>query len=204
MTGNLMWFATALSEANLPSAIYYVTVITSYIAGLISFRKAELTFQQKSLSKFCAPLILSLFVLADALSSTLGIRWPSAALLSFGFGIINSVGTEIAGTLAFVVTGHMTKLTQMFTDRISRQAGKKTITETQKETAKQSWTVIGGFGSGAFAACVAHKLFPQLLSRWGGFTILGLFYGLLFLWQDRAHLRWLSPKQVVDMDVYVR
>eukprot|EP00543_Licmophora_paradoxa_P004732 CAMPEP_0202454346 /NCGR_PEP_ID=MMETSP1360-20130828/12112_1 /ASSEMBLY_ACC=CAM_ASM_000848 /TAXON_ID=515479 /ORGANISM="Licmophora paradoxa, Strain CCMP2313" /LENGTH=228 /DNA_ID=CAMNT_0049073649 /DNA_START=279 /DNA_END=965 /DNA_ORIENTATION=+ len=196
MTGNLLWICRSITEANFPRVGYYLSVIAAYIFGLVAFQKAELTWDERSVSKVCAPLISTLFILADTLSFYFPtVRLPSAMMLSFAYGVINSIGTEIAGTLVFVVTGHMTKLTQMYTDRIGRQAGKKKLGEKEKAAALQSCLVIGGFAMGGLASCVAYNTFPSLLTQWGGFTILGVLYGLLFLWQDRKHL-WSGPERI--------
>jgi hypothetical protein len=197
MTGNTMWMMKAATECQFSLVGYYVAVISSYIAGLIIFRKAEMTWKTQSLGRFCAPFVTISFLLADFWSSrNAAIRWPAATLLSASYGIINSVGSEMAGALAFVVTGHMTKLTHVLTDRFSKQAGNKPIADKDKSTLLQSSLIIVGFAAGAFVACALLFKRPHLLDQWGAFTALGILYGSLFVWQDRESIQawWLAHR----------
>jgi uncharacterized membrane protein len=75
----------------------------------------------------------------------------------------------------------------MIVDRISRTAGRKKI---PKEGLLMSLSVIGGFVLGAAWSVRA----PQLIGR-RAFSIIGLIYGLLFLWLDRREIgSWLKTK----------
>lgn len=72
----------------------------------------------------------------------------------------------------------------MIVDRISRSAGRKMI---PKEGLLMSLSVIGGFILGAAWSVFLSVRAPQLMSQ-GGFSIIGVIYGLLFLWLDRRKL----------------
>ena len=63
-------------------------------------------------------------------------------LLSFAWGIVNQIGNDVTGTLIFVVTGAMTRISYMLVDRVSRTAGRKAISN---EGLLMSLSVIGGF-----------------------------------------------------------
>jgi hypothetical protein len=79
----------------------------------------------------------------------------------------------------------------MIVDRISRTAGRKKI---PKEGLLMSLSVIGGFVLGAAWSVFLSVRAPQLISR-RAFSIIGLFYGLLFLWLDRRDIgSWLKKK----------
>lgn len=187
MTGNTMWMASAAFESRYKDVLYYLSLIVSYTIGVASFRRADISLKERSLS-VCAPVATMLFVASDALSAAYpGTRWVPMILLSVAFGMVNSVGTEIGGTLAFVLTGHLTKLTNMVFDRFSRTAGRKKLTQKDLDGAKQSAIIIGGFFSGAVFAWGLIKQFPGFL-KFGTFSTMGALFGLLLIWQDRKAL----------------
>lgn len=205
MTGNLMWMASAFADGRHHDVIYYASVIACYIAGLVGFRRSEMTLKNKSLTVVCAPLVAALFCGADYLSYIHPAkRMPSVLMLSAGFAIINSVSSEVAGTLAFVVTGHITKLTSVFFDRFSRTAGRKRLSDADVVASYKSATVIAGFFSGALWACTLFHRKPEILVKGGTFGILGLLYAFLFLWQDRETLQcwWMKNDKMCDLDTY--
>jgi hypothetical protein len=72
----------------------------------------------------------------------------------------------------------------MMVDRISRTAGRKKI---PKEGLLMSLSVIGGFVLGAAWSAFVSVRAPQLINR-RAFSIIGLIYGLLFLWLDRREI----------------
>lgn len=199
MTGNTMWMASAAIDNRFKDMGYYASIIVCYVAGLVVFRRSDLSLKNKSLTYVCAPSVLALFALADYLSClNPSNRWPSMMMLSLGYGIINSVGTEVAGTLAFVVTGHMTKVTNLVVDRFSRKAGRVRLTKADRTAVKRSTCVIGSFFGGAIWAWGLLQRWPNLLVR-GNFTIMGVLYAILFLWQDRETLGgwWLRDDQLM-------
>lgn len=185
MTGNSMKMANALVDGRIRDTFFFLTVITSYISGVGAFRRAELSYKDKALNGLFAPIVVGAFVFSDYLSwVNPACKFIPAALLSFAWGIINSVGSEVTGTLIFVVTGAMTRFANMMVDRISRTAGRKKV---PKEGCLMSLSVIGGFTLGAgWSAFLSNKA-PKLLNR-GAFSIMGGIYGLLFLWLDRSEL----------------
>ena len=142
MTGNSMKMALALVEGRLVDTFFFLSVITSYIIGVGTFRRAELSYKDKALNGLFAPIIVGCFMCSDYLSYIGASKFIPGILLSFAWGIVNSVGSEVCGTLIFVVTGAMTRVANMIVDGFSRTAGRKKIA---KEGMLMSLSVIGGF-----------------------------------------------------------
>lgn len=188
MTGNTMWMASAVVDGRVSDVFYYASAIASYVAGLVVFRKSDLAYKEKSLSRVCAPLVAALFVGADYLSYiNPANRLIPISMLSLAFAVINSIGNEVGGTMTFVLTGHLTKLTALGVDRVSRAAGRKKPSDGEKSAAARCSLVIGAFFTGALWACALNSRAPATLQR-GAFSAMGLLYGALFLWQDRENL----------------
>jgi len=194
--------ASAVVENRYKDVLYYASLIVSYMVGVASFRRADVTLKERSL-KVCSPIVALLFIGSDMVSYVNpGSRWIPMMLLSVAFGMVNSVGSEVGGTLAFVLTGHLTKITNLIFDRVSRTAGRKKLTEKDWEAARQSSVVIAGFFVGALSACQIFNVFPQFLQR-GAFSAIGSLYGLLLLWQDRKTLGawWMKEdERMCDID----
>jgi len=185
MTGNTMWMAFAATEARYVDIVYYASVIASYLVGLALFRKTDLSLREQSM-KVCASLVTGLFIGSDVIFHLTNRKWLPVMMLASGFGIINSVGMEVAGTLTFVITGHMTKLTNQAFDRFSRTAGRKHLSAAEWEAVKLNASVIGGFFFGAFFACILKS--KDLIRRTGLFSVMGIVYGALFVWQERESM----------------
>lgn len=192
MTGNSMWMMSAIVDARFRDVAFYASVIASYIFGVGLFRRAELSYKEKALTGLFAPVVTTCFLLSDYLTMlNPACRWIPALMLAFSWGIINSVGSEVTGTLIFVVTGAMTRFSNMIVDRISRTAGRKKI---PKEGLMMTLSVIGGFWLGAGWSVWLNKNAPQL-TKYGVFSIMGGIYGSLFLYLDREQLgAWWSRK----------
>lgn len=192
MTGNSMWMMCALVDSRFRDVAFYASVIASYIFGVGLFRRAELSYKEKALNGLFAPVVTACFLLSDYLTKiNPACRWIPAVMLAFSWGIVNSVGSEVTGTLIFVVTGAMTRFSNMVVDRISRTAGRKKIS---KEALMMPLSVIGGFWLGAGWSFWLNKNAPQL-TKYGAFSIIGAVYGSLFLWLDREQLgAWWSRK----------
>ena len=184
MTGNSMKMALALVEGRLVDTFFFLYVITSYILGVGAFRRAELSYKDKALNGLFAPIVVGCFMCSDYLSYIGASKFIPGILLSFAWGIVNSVGSEVCGTLIFVVTGAMTRVSNMIVDRISRTAGRKKIA---KEGMLMSLSVISGFILGAAWCAILSIKAPELLTR-GVFSIMGIMYGLGFLWLDRHEM----------------
>lgn len=184
MTGNSMKMGWAIVEGRIVDSAFYLSIIFSYIFGVGIFRRAELSYKDKALNVLFAPIVAGCFVGSDYLTWIKSCKFYPAILLSFAWGIINSVGSEVTGTLIFVVTGAMTRFANMMVDRISSTAGRKKI---PKDGMLMSLSVIGGFILGAAWSALLSKTAPKLATR-GTFSIIGGIYALLFLWLDRVQL----------------
>ena len=90
----------------------------------------------------------------------------------------------MAGTMCFVLTGHLTKITNAIVDRFSTLAGKKPI---DAFGMFRSVSVFSGFFFGALAAWGGVKYVPSLKDR-GLLSLMGTIYGALFLWQDAKNM----------------
>jgi len=193
MTGNTMWMARAAIEMRYVDVFYYMAMIFSYIMGLATFRKADLELREKSL-RVCALIVFALFAGSDIIHAISKTKWVPLMMLSTGFGIINSIGNEIAGTLTFVITGHLTRLTNHFVDRISSKTDRKTI---NKSIILQNASVFGGFFMGSAWGCslIAYK--KWLTVPWS-FSLLGFLYSSLFYWkgmEDFGGAWWLRENE---------
>lgn len=107
MTGNSMKLGWALVDGRIRDGAFYLTIIASYILGVGVFRRAELSFKDRALNVLFAPIVAACFVGSDYLAWINASRFLPGLLLAFSWGIINSVGSEVTGTLIFVVTGAM-------------------------------------------------------------------------------------------------
>lgn len=199
MTGNTMWMALAAVEGRLMDSVYYMSVILCYLFGQAAFRRSDLTLKSKSLTFICAPLVAALFVGSDLVMKKLQQRWLPVTMLAFGFGIVNSVGQEVSGTLTFVITGHISRLSHQIVDRLSKTAGR---TKFRSEASAKNLVVVSSFVTGIMMAGACKNWWPSLWSR--SFTVLGLLYAALFLWQDRDTLKsawWLRESgELCDVD----
>ena len=103
-----MKMAAALVDGRIRDTIFFLSVIISYIIGVGAFRRAELSLKDKALNGLFAPIVAGCFLWSDYLGwAKPACKFIPAMLLSFAWGIINSVGSEVTGTLIFVVTGAM-------------------------------------------------------------------------------------------------
>lgn len=123
-------------------------------------------------------------------------------LFATAFGVINSVGAEVSGTMTFVVTGHFTKFANQLVDRLSRTAGHKKLTEAQNTVMVMNSAICSGF----FAGCVFATLLKSFgfLNRFGVFSAIGLSHAVLWLAHDMEALGgawWLRKDgEMCDLD----
>lgn len=201
MTGNTMWMALAMIEQRFMDVGFYASVIFSYLAGLTVFRRSDLALKKKTLP-LSAFLVAGLFVGSDVMFSIFQSRWIPTMMLAMGFGIVNSVGQEVTGTLTFVVTGHLTRMMNQIIDRASRTAGRKKFTLADKQGLVLNASIFVGFFCGAAAAGVL-KAKGILANKLGVFSGIGLGYAVLFLWKDMESLggAWWKRKSGAMCDV---
>lgn len=186
LTGNMLWMAKAVMEGEFRRVGYYASIMMSYNLGVGLFRRLDIQYRKRTL-RICSLLILGLFGLADQITN----KWISVWSLAVGFGLINSIGGEVAGTLTFVVTGHFTKLTHIGVDT----AWKKPNGLAFDRSAVQNMLVIAGFFGGA--------LFGSFMMKQGRrwmFTTLGVLFASLFYWLDMEKVDgafWKRPNQAM-------
>lgn len=197
LTGNLLWLSRAVAERNVPTVLYYISVVLSYMTGL-SISRCLRNQAPKTILRTVGTAVMALFVGADWLYYSLGFsRWIPVCMIALAYGAINSMGTDFAGTLTFVVTGHVTKLTHLATDMIVED---KSLTEADTVAAQQCFSVIGGFFVGALASF--YLLSKKLLLKRGFFSMLGIAYGVVFFSYDgRRVKRWWKRRQIPEMMV---
>lgn len=198
LTGNLMWLSRAVMERNLYTTLYYCSVFASYLTGLSLVRLMRKK-NPKTILRTTGAATMALFLGADMLFYGAGFsRWIPVSMLAAAYAVINSIGTDFAGTLTFVVTGHLTRLTHLATDLFVER---KEMTESDVTAAKQSVGVTGGFFAGALTAFYLQS--RNLLLRQGIFTTIGVCYGILFFSYDgRRVKRWWKRRQVPEMMVH--
>lgn len=185
MTGNTLWLAQAVVDLKWAQACFYFSVIAAYVAGLATFRKMDYTLRKQTL-RVSAVLVTALFVASDVIFAVTKSKFLPVALLSVGFGIINSIGTEETGSLTFVVTGHMTKLTNMLVDRtkeVPKPSKRRSLTANEIAAALENMSVTFGFLGGAIFGFLLQAQ-KQLFLRSGMFSVLGALFGMLFYFLD--------------------
>jgi len=184
MTGNTMWMASHALNGLVGPFLYLSAVLGSYMAGLAVFRRTYQRLSEQSLQLF-APMITAAFLAADHLTYADPVaKLVPMCLLSGAYGIINAVGTDMAGTMCFVLTGHLTRITNALVDRFSTLAGKKPL---DAAGMLRSSSVFLGFFLGAAAAWGGVQVWPSLQDR-GLLSLMGTVYGALFLWQDAKNM----------------
>jgi len=184
MTGNSMKMTSALCSARWVDVAYYATVIAAYVGGTMLFRAASKlkSTEGEGAARSCAPAVLVLFALSDALTWSAPARWPMVAL-AMAFGVINAASFEGARTITNMLTMHMHRLSNYVVDRAVGTA------PAFVEADRRSVGVLGGFVIGAAWGITVAKLFPGFLAH-GCATALGIAYAaLLFSQDDKGRLR---------------
>lgn len=186
MTGNLLWLIKALADWRWRDGMYYASVIAAYGVGLAVYRKAQI--KNQNFLPTMAATVGILFVLADLLlirsSNFVYVKLLPACCLSFAFALVNGVGNDTAGTMTFVVTGHMTKMiTSIVDDRAADRTSSWKATADrllQQNAFRTQLVVFWGFAGGAmFANALRLNGIVD-----GQFASIGLMFSGLFLWKD--------------------
>ena len=205
MTGNTLWLAQAVVDFKWAQACFYLTVIAAYVAGVATFRKMDYSLRQQTL-RASAVLVTALFVASDVIFALTKSKFLPVALLSVGFGIINSIGTEETGSLTFVVTGHMTKLTNMLVDRTKetpKHSKRRPLTANEIVAALENMSVTIGFFGGALFGFLLQARTQVFLQR-GMFSILGTLFGFMFYFLDMEKMggAWWKRKnkKMIELD----
>jgi len=201
LTGNTLWMIKALSELRMMDGLYYFLVIASYGAGAAMYRTWQQTTGSSNkpprrLLPTIAAIVTLSFVAADRFMahSSQGLfllaKWLPACLLSFGFSLVNLVGQETAGTMTFVVTGHITKLVHAVVDdrraqQLQAQSARGMIQRLKQQTGVvTNAAALAGFIGGAMFSNYLRLSGIKTMAGLGEFAWIGLFMGGLFLWKD--------------------
>jgi uncharacterized membrane protein YoaK (UPF0700 family) len=201
-TGNTMKMAVAIINGQYHDTVFYLSIILSYMMGVGFFHRVQLSSTKDKGSGIMhglvfAPIVATCFIVSDHLllllpsaattaTATKFLKFIPAILLSFAWGIINQIGNVVTGTLIFVVTGAMTRISTMIVDRLSRTAGHKAIST---DNLLLALCVILGFIFGAaWSVFVSVHMSQQHILNQRAFSIIGVIYGLLFLWLDRREI----------------
>ena len=197
-----MWLAKAFTDLHWSNGVYYATVISSYLVGLAFYRtwqnqdtarpssdvsssssSSSTSTKTRFLVKVGASVVV-LFALADVflhtyspVTSLVLHKWVPASLLAAAFALVNGVGIDTAGTMTFVVTGHLTKFIHSLVDTPYTQWAQLLRTN---GGIHMNLSVIAGFFGGALWGNILRHL--GLLSA--NFTYMGILLGSLFLWKD--------------------
>ena len=179
-----MWMASHTLNGAFARALFLAAVIVSYVGGLAIFRHIYLSLVERTLQLF-APMITVTFLAADYLTFMDPMaKLKPMCLLSAAYGIINTIGNDIAGTTCFVLTGHLAQITNAFVDQLSSaNLVKRPLCVA---SIIQSSSVFFGFIFGAFAAWSIVKFCPNLKDR-GLLSLMGTIYGALFLHEQLAN-----------------
>ncbi len=188
MTGNTIRFATSLAESRWVDALFYMSLIVTYVFGVAIFRAIELTLLryekeaeeiQQQLVLVVAPLIVSLFLFADVMSHFVRNERIHAPILSLGFGIMNAASAgATGGTVLYAMTGHMNRCGKCLVDYLMLSKAKCYM------SFKSHLRIVTSFAAGiGLSVLAAQYLFPLM----SGFqppmaTTAGIFFAILFVW----------------------
>ena len=191
MTGNSIRLVTALAESQWAAAFFFVSLLTSYSVGIMSFRVIDLTWRRHREQQLpwktmqpeirtcvlAAPLMLLLCCLADVVSHHFANHRIHAPLMSMAFGILNAATAEATGgTILYAMTGHVTKIAKSIADSFADS-------KRSHRPPKTSLTVLGSFLAGVFLSVKAKPYMLPLIEQ-GGVpfcSIVGLIYTILLL-----------------------
>jgi uncharacterized membrane protein YoaK (UPF0700 family) len=173
MTGHIMNMSMMAAEKKWKEAMWRLSVVSSYIVGTASARFIELKYQksnegakdavQNNHFKIIAPIVFTLFVIAD------GLQRAKISLLAFGYGLIYpSVTDALGGTITHLMTGHTTKVARILGANQIHHKGMKT-----------SLCILG---SVMFGAVFGTSVMDLLGDEFPYFSVLGFLYaGALLL-----------------------
>ena len=198
MTGNTIRFATSLAESQWVDALFHMTLIATYVVGVGIFRAIDLTLRYEKEAKesehhllvVVAPLIVSLFMLADVVSHFVRNDRIHAPILSLGFGIMNAASADATGgTMLYAMTGHINRCGKCLVDYVmlSKVRCYKSF--------KSHLRIVSSFAAGIALSGMAAQ---HLLPRMSGFqppmaTMVGVFFAALFVWYGSVPVKSNSP-----------
>lgn len=189
MTGNIIRFATAMAESRWMDAMFHISLVASYVVGAGVFRAIDLhlrdekkeTKESHHLLVVVAPLIVTLFALADVVAHFVVNERIHAPLLSFGFGIMNAASADATGgTIVYAMTGHITRSGRSLADywllASKRQKALKSL--------KSHLRIVTCFAAGIALSVKAAQYISPLTSigRPPMATTAGLLFASLFVW----------------------
>jgi uncharacterized membrane protein YoaK (UPF0700 family) len=191
MTGNVVRFATSVAESQWADALFHISLITSYVVGVGLFRIIEWNMRDikatdesnHELLVVVAPLIVTLFILADVVAHFVANERKHAPILSLGFGIINAAsGDATGGTILYAMTGHINRMGRTLVDYLVLSKGKC------YKSFKSHLRIVTCFAAGiALSVKAAQYLLPLMSSFQPPMaTTFGLLFAALFIWYGTA------------------
>ena len=104
--------------SNKVTLVSFCTYLESFLPILLVLLDSIPSFQKDKSLKYLAPIVTLSFLAADQLSFMNPLRkWPAMLLQVVVLPLKNAIGTDMTGTMCFVViTGHMTKIANALHD----------------------------------------------------------------------------------------
>ena len=197
MTGNTLWFATALEAGRWVDAAFSASMVPAYLAGYAAFRFIDTARASdasypapRARPSDVAPLVAALFLGGELLArhvagaESLARKTPMLPIAA-AFGCINGATFAANGTIAHMLTIHMQKLTGRAVD-LAAGTLRCGDDAARRSGDVRSAAVITAFGLGAGAGAFALEAFPRVLVH-GGASLLAAAYSVLFVLHDH---RW--------------
>lgn len=197
MTGNTLWFATALEAGRWVDAAFSASMVPAYLAGYAAFRFIDTARASdtsypapRARPSDVAPLVAALFLGGELLArhvagaESLARKTPMLPIAA-AFGCINGATFAATGTIAHMLTIHMQKLTGRAVD-LAAGTLRCGDDAARRNGDVRSAAVITAFGLGAGAGAFALEAFPRVLVH-GGASLLAAAYSVLFVLHDH---RW--------------
>lgn len=188
MTGHTLNAAVAVAARRAVDVGFCVSTIACYVAGVVSYRIADLELD--SAPAALAPVVFALLVTVDQLCAParfgLRFRW-AVPILAAAFGIVNSASNEEAAAITCMLTGHFTKVTVHLTNVASRRPAAAAQARAAQESARVILSfVVGAVGAASAKAATAAGVFPAGLPT---FSAIGAAYAAVLLRHSRRARR---------------
>ena len=161
MTGPVINTALAASSQRYGDALFFTSMLMSYISGSCAYRFLEVRRGGKDMPQAISPLILLLFLGNEALTWRHPLSRLPGLLIAVGFGLLNTLSLGVMATITCMLTGHFQRLGKLAVDR-AMLCGDSTVD--QLEGASRSAKVVCVFSAGIFFSALALSL-PAVSTR---------------------------------------